>query len=659
MEPSQQRSTRDLANHPGGWHVAGDHAAGDQLAKSSLQRIARSAQRVLGQSTTGREVLALCDDHAMAREAILTDRSDNLTVIAVVGATGQGKSWLVRQFVPPGVAALIASGNHRDEATEKLIWVGPQPPADLDVRHETYVACAAAKMRSVGIPYLIVDAPGATDDRRGIADVAKRALSIAAVMLVVVRRDQIRSQQVTGLMTASEGTIVVPVVNAIRRDPAADEALRADIDALTARLRAAAPQSIIAKPVLVEDFETAGRSEPDVANDVMTRVSEVLLELVGDLGADQRRGVRLAALDDRFHAAVASVLQSDLPDLTAAVDRLDSAARQLPGEVASMLLGDTDALQAAIRRRLRALLMNQTSMVCFPYRSILGVLNLTNGAWDRVALSLTGSLPSLIGSVVSGLQNVREGASATDEQHNGLRRRASAAVTDRLAPMARRFREELRRLHSSSGDGPENARMTDSDEPIHSVATLAGIDSLQEGSRNTFEATTRRYAMSTFKVGFAGFAGTVMCWLLLAGPLVNLYQHYFAASSQTLRDVAEITSTGVALDDFPKPSASFLLTSWLLSILPTSIFAMVIVSFAQSRRRVAQIAEQIRQQHADLIDRLQGEDVLRLAWSDPLLEDAEYLLSIGRRSQPTRHHDNQESINGDKTTDVTDKVESK
>ncbi|MDB4621881.1 hypothetical protein OAG82_03385, partial [Rubripirellula sp.] len=181
-----------------------------------LTRIRRAAANVLGNSPAGREVLELCDDHAEARRRILDDRSSGLTVIASVGATGQGKSWIIRQLIGNRDARkLIKSGNNADEATEQLIWIGPAPPDNLDSTHELYVHCSVSEMQTIGTSYLLVDAPGVTDDRKSIASVAKRALSLASVMLLVVRRDQIRSETIGSLATASEGTIVIPVINAV------------------------------------------------------------------------------------------------------------------------------------------------------------------------------------------------------------------------------------------------------------------------------------------------------------------------------------------------------------------------------------------------------------------------------------------------------------
>ncbi len=72
-----------------------------------------------------------------------------------------------------------------------------------------------------------------------------------------------------------------------------------------------------------------------------------------------------------------------------------------------------------------------------------------------------------------------------------------------------------------------------------------------------------------------------------------------------------------------------MLTSLLLSMLPTALFAMVVLSMAQSRSRVDRAEARIREIHHETIARLQNEGVLRLRWDEPLLADAEFLLSAG------------------------------
>ncbi|KLU06327.1 hypothetical protein RISK_001538 [Rhodopirellula islandica] len=597
----------------------------DDSGDRFLQRVHRAADRVLGNSQTGREIGELCRDHAEAREMILTDRVSSSVVVAVVGATGQGKSWLVRQMIRGGPVDAIRSGNSLDEATEKLTWIGPKPPADLDARHERFIACDAGKMRSIGSPYLLVDAPGATDDRRAIAGVAQRALSTASVLVMVVRRDQLRSQRVSGLAAASEGSVVIPVVNMA---DVHDDSLDADVEALVARLRSTAPQSQIAPAVIVRDFEIDEQGEDEIgiqlAETLGRRIEEAICE---SGGGDQRRSTRLSALDARFSAAVASVLQTQLPELTNAVDRLNAEATRLPSEVAGTLLGGTTPLRAAIRSRLRLSLMADTAAIWFPYRTVLSLLNLTHGAWDRVLLSLSGSLPSLIGAVYAGARNLNDQRAADMDLRSGLRQRTAASVADRLGPMARRFRAELNQLRHGSIEADLES------SPDTPVASLAGIETLQESSQKSFDTAITQGSTTTWFANAAGLAGTLLFWLLMTGPLVALYRGYFDASYSTMRDVLQAEGVAGDLNKFPRPDMSMMLTSLLLSVLPMAVFSMLILSWAQAKGRVDRIESRLRDEHEHLVQKLQRDGVLRLAWSDPLLADAEFLLSVGRTGE--------------------------
>ena len=587
--------------------------------ESFLARVRNSAASVLGESSTGREVLELCDEHSEARRQILQDRSPGAVVIAVVGATGQGKSWLIRQMIrDTSVAKSIQSGNNASEATEKLHWVGPTPPADLDSRYEQYLHCDASKMQPIGMRYLLVDSPGATDDRRAISAVASRALSLASVLLLVVRRDQLRSQAVGMLASASEGTIVIPVVNSVREK---DDALDNDIDGFIAQMRSVAPTSAIVAPVILDDFEVGNRSEEVVGTGAAEVIGQRLQDELGNSWeGDRRRGTRLAALDGRFRAALHNVLSDQLPGLTVAVKRLHDEATKLPAEVAETLVGSGGPLRAAVRSRLRLSLLSDTPAICFPYRSQLGLLNLTHGAWDRVLLSLSGSLPSLVSAVWSSTKNLANTAGAEEDVRDGLSRRSAAAVADRLGPLASRFRDELAQLRHA-GSSTEAGL---GDDSRSQVAFLAGIDALQEESQRIFDDEVDREAMSPASVLGCALIGTGIFWFLMAGPVIALYSQYFGASLTAFREL------GGELDSFPRPEFSMIFTSLLVSILPTALFAMLVLSWAQRRGSVVNAEKRIRDQHHETILRLQKSGVLRLRWDDPLLTDAEFLLSAGR-----------------------------
>lgn len=608
-------------------------ASSTQLPDSGelfLRRVRGAALSVLGDGDVGRLVMSLCDHHEEARRNVVRDRTPGAIPIAVVGATGQGKSWLIRQFLRSATAiASIPSGNRLEEATERLVWIGPTPPADLDYRHEAFVYCDAAHQVDLGFPYTLVDTPGSTDDRSAIQQIARRALSLAGVLILIVRRDQLRSGKLCDLAALSEGAIVIPVVNAIRERNAT---LPADVDDFINRISHTAPGSVIAPAVLVDDFDLADHDEPAVAAKMVAEITERIATQVQRTGGpESRQGCRLSALDKRFRDQLAGLLDERLPGLTAAVQRLREAADALPAEIAQSLVGGGPPLRATIRSRLRAELLAETSAIWFPYRSLLGLLSLTSGAWDRLVLSLTGSLPSLIGTAWSGVRNFVAEAERSRELRDGLQRRAAALVSDRLGPPTTRFHRELGRLRSGGTGIDPNAISSSGDQvlggPRESIAAdLAGIDALQEVSQEIVDEQIRRVAVTRGWALACCSLGTLAFWGLMAGPIVALYRGYVGAGYDTLSHLSGDLSA------FPRADMSLLLTSLLLSLFPTALFAMLVVTWAQGRGRVDTAEAGITHAHREAIRRLQRDRVLHLRWSDPVLADAEFLLAIDREA---------------------------
>ena len=587
------------------------------------RRVRQASISVLGESTAGRTVRQLCDSHAESRRSLTTDRASGAMVVAIVGATGQGKSWLMRQFVKsPTVASAIRSGNNADEATEQITWVGSNPPANLDVRFEQYLHCSSDHMFSLDAPYLLVDSPGVTDNRQDVAETARLALSMASVLLMVVRRDQLRSYAVDLLASASEGSLVVPVINAVNAD---NGSLQTDSEAFVARIRRAAPRSQVTAAVHIADFETGSRQESVVGGEATTAIYQSLMGQLAHGDSIGRVVHRLAAMDSKFRNALHASLGDQLPSLFNAVQHLNEEAKLLPQEIAASLVGGGPALRAAIRSRLRASLLTDTSGIWFPYRTILGVLSLTSGAWDRVVLSLAGSLPSLIGAAYTGVRNMTQSSAIANDMRDGIRKRSAAAVADRLGPLASRFRAEIHRLsnHEAASTIDDSLSSHDSGRLRTQPAFLAGLDSLQEQSQQIFDSEIDRAAASRNLATVCGLVGTLLFWSLMAAPIVTLYRSYIQAS---LTSLVEFTGD---LNQFPRPDLATVLTSFVLSALPTAIFSMLVLSWVQGLRRVSVTEQSIRDRHREAILRLQQQRVLRLEWDDPLLADAEFLLTAG------------------------------
>ena len=610
------------------------------VGEAFIERVMRCSRAVLGETEVGRQTRRLCSQQIEARRALLADRGDGRSVIAVIGPTGQGKSWLVRQFLQSSsVRDRVRSGNNRDQATEKLIWIGPASPLDLDSRHEQFVMCEASNMTDLPVDYLLLDVPGATDDRGVIAAVATRALSLSSVLLLVARRDQLRAEAVGMLAAASEGSVVVPVINMVRPSEVTDgnpkDQLRSDIESFVARIREIAPESRVTSPVIIGDFEVAGADEAIVGSaaieEIRSRISD---EVAGGLDLQRRQATRLEAMDARFRQSLQQTLSGHLPSLTAAVRKINAEASQLPVAVAENLLGGGASMAGAIRGRMRLSLLADTPGYWFPYRSQLAVLNLTHGAWDRLFLSLSGSLPSLVSAVYSTGQNLIGSRDQAADIREGLRRRSDAAVTARLGPLTRQFRREIRSLRGETTGPDGDVQRGGPVEEERSAASLVGIDSLQEASEAIFERSIERHSVSRMFAWVTGGIGTLVFWIMMSGPILTIYRDYLSASYTALQRMLFAGENSAAetirLEAFPRPDFGFWLTSLLLSILPVALMAMLVLSWSQRRRRVAAARDQIRREHHETIVAMQREGTLRMVWDDPLLADAEFLLSVGQ-----------------------------
>ncbi|MEC8473657.1 MAG: hypothetical protein VXZ38_03305, partial [Planctomycetota bacterium] len=427
------------------------------------------------------------------------------------------------------------------------------------------------------------------------------------------------------LTELSEGTLLVPVINAIRQR---GESLQDDVSSLISRLRDAAPSSRITAPVLIDDFEIKDRCAKTIGRDAAEEVGNRIEQALGGKWENERRRViRLAALDLRFRKTLQTLLANQLPGMTSAVQRLRSETIQIPSQIAESLVGVGGPLQAAIRSRLRLALLTDTAAYWFPYRSLLGLMNLTHGAWDRLLISFSGSLPSLLSAIWTSAKDRQTDGYALDQVRTGLERRGERAIQEKIGPLAQQFRDELNELRARAGMPELEIQNSDISNP----AKLTGLETLQTESQQIFDKEVELAASKRSSAIILGFLGTVIFWVLMSAPIISLYSEYLQASYDVFLSLFGMKEeiAGVSLDGFPAPSAGMLLTSVLLSLLPSGIFAMIVLSLTQSGQRVEKVEQSIRSRHHDVIHSLQTSGVLQLRWDDPLLKDAEFLLTVG------------------------------
>lgn len=583
------------------------------------ERLAAATAAVFGDSELTEAVKTACNRYAQDVANVAAGRGIPALLIAVVGSKGQGKTWVARQFVrDTRIRELLRSGDLQDDATTGLVWIGPVAPDGLDPDVETYHPCQTTQLAQIGQPYVILDTPGLTDTDHRAAKLAQQALSLAPVKLLVIARDQIRAAANLMIAHQIDGAICVPILTSVEPeeedDGASAASLEADIRSLRDQLQVMAPRCTLAETILVPDFEISGDEDAagqSFLSSLLDRFNELGLTHL-QLGSTREH--RIKAATERLRAQVRKLIGDELPHLASAVDRLQLETEHLPQRVLDSLLGSEQVLQTGVRMRLRARLVADTSLLSFPYRTMLSLLNLTQGAWDRVLLALSGSVPSLFGALATWTSNAKQSRDFAAEIEGGIRARTQQQVQERLTPLCEQFHRAVMRLR------PRSERV---DHGTHTAAmTLSGIEELQTRSQQIFDSAIERSATRNWQVQLLAFIGVALFWSLMAGPIVLIYREYFVASYHVL------SGRESRLEEFPHPTPALLLTSLLLSILPLALYCMVVLTISLSRRKVVRVTQAIVSEHQEAIAQLQEAGIIRLEFEDRLLQQAQYLLNL-------------------------------
>ena len=588
------------------------------------QRIADAALSVFGQSAATQVVLDACRRYDLEVSNITGSRGINSLLIAIVGAKGQGKTWVARQLIgQESVRGQLRSGDLMDDATTRLVWIGPSAPERLDTSSEIYHACPADGMFDLGRPYVLLDTPGSTDANERAAEIASEALSLAPIKLLVIARDQIRSAASMMIAQRIDGSECIPVISSVEpeefdQDHSGGRLLRHDIDALRKQIAMLAPRVTLCSEILVPDFEISGdeaASQHSFRSQLLARLTALRLD---ELSMASSRESRLQAAEQRLRRTVSKSIGQQMPQLAAAVDRLNRETEGLPERVLDSLLGSSQILDTGVRMRLRSRLVGDTYLLWFPYRTLMSVLNMTQGAWDRVVLAMAGSVPSIFGALATWARNVRQSREFNSEVEDGIRQRMQRQVEERLKPLCDQFHRAIWQLRSRD----------EQQQTVPEVGSmqLSGIEELQADSRAIFERTIAENVTPPWLAQLLAVLGTVLFWGFMAGPIVSIYHQYFAASYESL------VAGEVHPEGFPHPHPSLIVTSVVLSLLPLVVYAMVVLTLTLSNGKVRRVASEIEKAHSQSIERLRSSGVIRLEFEDRLLQQAEFLLNLSRSS---------------------------
>ncbi len=592
------------------------------LSPSLADRVDQSAALLFGQDSGS--TLRLNRITAELRrdcDRLRASQSTDVTTIAIVGRIGEGKSWLARTILSDEPAfdqtrAMLPSGQNADDRTHELIWVGTKQPFAAMNHGERFVQVPESALLDLGAPYAIADSPGYSDHDPTLGALSSVALSSSPVKLLATSVSQIRDGSLAQFVASMNGSIIVPVVRFRPENGQAAPANNTVSDCQNEidRWAKLAPSSQFYPAIFLPDAGVAG--EQTAREAARLHLAETLTKLLSEsTSLHQSLDIQLNERITFAQRELADELGDFRARLGAPVDRLEQLTTSFPDIVEHGLVGEEALLRAAMRSRFRGDALDRTSMLFFPFRSLLGILGLTLGAWDKVIFAAFGSVPSLVMTAVQSVKNIRE---------TGRLESTSSRLTDRTETLLRDAYAEDLRTFSDALASTTNQSNHASKSPAGNIS-VHGIAALESESHKTISDTVRTRRLASPFLWLGGLMATLAFWGLLLGPLISLYSAYF----EGLQSLEE--SVAGQWQRFPMPPSSLWITSLLLSIAPVVAIAMVTMYLASAPRRIASAARLVRQGIVDAIHQRIGNGKLRIEISNPRLEAARFLLSLGER----------------------------
>ncbi|MFM9069458.1 MAG: hypothetical protein ACKOUR_19305, partial [Planctomycetota bacterium] len=423
---------------------------------------------------------------------------------------------------------------------------------------------------------------------------------------------------------------------------------RADVQREMEQWRRLAPQVQWLEPCFMPDLDLCGE---DAARQlVQARLQQTLTPALGRVA--QLREATERQLRHRWQVAQQQLAITLLPfrqRVLAPIEQLETLTHHLPERLLAELVGEEDEVRLALRPRLRADWIERTPSICFPYRSLLGLLAITAGAWDRLALSLIGSLPSLVLTALQAARNARDFTLASRQLLAGLSERVERLLRDEFRGAIRQFRVAVSASLPVDLAASERALAVDTAGPgtrgggaLHAAAAgdlavrpdtaaahgeadgirIVGLEGAEADSRRILQEVVRaRRSLTSVVYAFAWLA--TGCFLfLLTGPLVALYRAYLIAHHDALLAGAS------QWQEFPAPTGGMLLSSLVLSVLPVFVVALGALTWCCRVARVRAAAVDIRQRHRDALQQRFESGALRIELTDPQLDAARQLLAL-------------------------------
>ena len=283
------------------------------------------------------------------------------------------------------------------------------------------------------------------------------------------------------------------------------------------------------------------------------------------------------------------------------------------------VIGDTAQLGIGIRSRFRADAIERTPALLFPYRSLIGVLGLTQGAWDRLIFTTLGSVPSLIMTAFHSVKSWSKTRNFETTLRDQSRQRLRSLINDAYRDDIKNFSHAL----SSITDDPDQGNL----DPSSEIIDIQGLTGIEIDAQEVITEVVKKRRISGFTLWLGGILAFLFFWAMLLGPAITLYVEYFNALEGSAKSITS------GLKNYPTPPASLWLTSLMLSIIPAGIISMLVMYITCRKGRINKASADIQHKISETIRERVGNNKLRLVINNPKLNAAKTLLGLASTKQ--------------------------
>ena len=429
-------------------------------------------------------------------QRISSGQSTGPVTLALVGRVGEGKSWLARTFLAESDAAnqVIQSGQNAVERSMSLTWIGSQQPfTDLGAG-EQFVKTSPQNMLDLGSAYVLADSPGYSDHNPSLEALSSIALTSSNIKLLASSVSHIRDASLASFVGSMDGSLILPIIRfrPEGNDLSPSDEVKNDCLSEIQNWRVQAPSASILPAIFIPDAGIAGDTE--ARDHTRQLISATLTPLIADPGTlSKHRDSQLQQRIQITRSQISDILTEFRQRIGTPIEKLDQLSATLPDIIQKEVIGDSAQLHIGIRSRFRADVIDRTPALLFPYKSLIGILGLTHGAWDRLIFTTLGSVPSLVMTAFHSVKSWSKTRDFEQTLREQSRQRINSLINDAYRDDIKNFSHALSAItqepeqnHTSPSEGQSN------------IIEIQGLTGLEIESQEIITEAIRKRRISGF-----------------------------------------------------------------------------------------------------------------------------------------------------------------